>query len=405
MKKPRNYLEKEYGLKETVKEAFSKKTADKKELIWWINREEELQNWKEIMKKSTVLRKNFINFIIGSYGRGKTLSLFKVIDEAQKYDEIYPIYMNFKGEERSKAGLDFIFRIFKSIDFNELKKKEENTKLKESITRIPDAYQEAKTILSLIFFDQRPKKSGYQKDLFGDKKTVPIKSKYEKDTLALYFLRGEVTPTTSQLRELGIMRKIQNIDVAKEYLGVVLYFLKNLGYTTLLLAIDEFEYLFSLVPKSQHSIYIALLRGLYDFPTGSISGLNDIANMVFFVAISESGWSGLQDMKHIEKNIGGPTVPLIDRIDNTTTLGVFGATQTRELIVKRLKYNRVGRRFEDKPLIPFSEDFVKFIFEETGGEPRAIVVRTGQVLDAGLSERVVLLDRKYAQRVLAERGF
>lgn len=94
----------------------------------------------------------------------------------------------------------------------------------------------------------------------------------------------------------------------------MLCFIKNLGYKSLLLAIDEFEYLFSLVSKSQYSIYLALLRGLYDFPIGLNINSNKVANMVFFIAISEDGWTKLKDLEKREISQGGPIIPLLERV-------------------------------------------------------------------------------------------
>jgi len=400
MKVDNKFLREEYGLKETIKEALSVKTARKKHLEWWIDREEELKAWRKIIELSTSLNKNYIVFVIGSYGRGKTLSLLKVIDEAEKYKEMCPIYLNFKGEEKSKPGLDFIFRIFKNIDFDKLRSGKTAEELKDVIESVPEVFEEAKNILSKIYFGETDK---YQKKLFVENQKGKEKSELSK--LALFFLRGEIKPTASQLKQLDIIRKIENIDIAKEYLAAILFFIKKLGYKTLLLAIDEFEYLFSLVPKSQHSIYVALIRGLYDFPVGFTVEPNDVANMVFFIAISEDGWSSLQEIEKREMATGGPTVPLLDRVDATTTLGVFDKNQTREIVIKRLRYHRIKDKFEDKPLLPFTEDFIDYIYKQTGGEQRAIIVRCGQVLDAGFAERVPLLDKDFAQRILEERGF
>lgn len=390
------FLKREYGLKDTIREAFADDTARKMHLEWWINREREFREWQKIIRQSTSLNKNYIVFIIGSYGRGKTLSLLKVMDEAVKLKEIYPIFLNFKGEEKSKPGLDLIFRIYKSIDFYKLSSSRNDEDLKIAIKSMPEDFEEAKNILNRIYFGKVNK---YQQTFFtSDEKS-------EVSRLALFFLRGEIKPTVSQLKQLGVIRKIENIDVAKEYLAAILCFIKNLGYKGLLLAVDEFEYLFSLVTKSQHSIYIALLRSLYDFPVGLNIELEEIANMVFFIAISEDGWSSLKEMEKRETSIGGPTVPWLDRADAATTLGVFDKNQTLELIEKRLRFNRVKGKFEADPLIPYTEDFVDFIYERTGGEPRAITVRCSQVLEAGLAERIPLLNNEFAQRVLEERGF
>ena len=390
------FLKEKYGLKETVIEDFSRDKAEEKDLKFWTDREEEFNDWKAILEKSVKINKNFIVFIIGSYGRGKTLSLLKIKDEAEKNfkESIFPVYLSFKGEEKSKPGLDFIFRIFKSIDFDKLVKNRETDKIIESIDKIPEKFDESKKLLRNIY---RYKK---QKTLLE-----PTVLKDEKSKRALYFLRGEIKPTASQLRDLGIMRKIESIDIAKEHLAAILCFMKNLGYKSLLLAIDEFEYLFSLVSKSQYSIYLALLRGLYDFPVGLEISPDNLANMVFFVGISEDGWNKLQEIEKKEISEGGPTRPLMRRADLKTILSDFDEKNTEELIKKVLRYNRVTKKFERDPLIPFTKDFVNYIYELTNGLPSAIKVRCAQVLDAGLSERVPLLTKEYAQKVLKERGF
>ena len=264
----------------------------------------------------------------------------------------------------------------------------------KAITDIPNKFDEPKKILKNIYRYKR------QLSLLG---TTAMKN--EKSKIAIYFLRGEIRPTATQLEELGVMRKIENVDIAKEYIAAILCFMKNLGYKSLLLAIDEFEYLFSLVPKSQYSIYLALLRELYDFPVGLKISSDELANMVFFIGISEDGWDKLQEIEKKEISEGGPTRPLMRRIDIKTTLSNFDRNETEELVKIILRYNRVKEEFERNPLIPFTKDFVDYIYEVTDGLPSAIKVRCAQVLDAGLADKVSLLTREYAQKVLEERGF
>lgn len=350
---------------------FKDRIAKEKWLDTWTNREEEIEKWTAIIADSVSTDKNYLALIIGDYGQGKTLSLMKIIEMADKYEEILPIRLNFKGEERSKPGLDFIFRVFKNIDFARLIE-DRHDDLESAIENISDG--EVRAILGKI--------------CFGEGKT---------SRLALYFLRGEITPTQSQLKELEVLRKIDKIDIAKEYLTGLLTFIAGLGYRTLLLAIDEFEYLFSLVPRTQHSIYLALLRALYD--------LDGDAKMSFFIAISESGWSYLDVLDRREESGGSPSVPLRRRVDDMRTLGPFSKKQTKKLIEKRLSYNRIKGISMEKPLIPFTEDFVDFIWNETKGALAKIILRCDHVLDAGIAERVPILDREFAIRVLEERGF
>jgi Cdc6-like AAA superfamily ATPase len=373
------FMLEKYKLKQ---KPFKDRIAREKWLETWTNREKEVRQWEEIISHSVSADKNYLAFIIGDYGQGKTLSLMKIEKTAKEYKEILPLLLNFKGEERAKAGLDFIFRVFRSIDFGELGERKHDD-LRNAIEIIPDRFEETRTILEKIHFGEG-----------------------ETKRLALYFLRGEISsPTQSQLKKLEVLRKIDGIDIAKEHLAGFLMFIKGLGYTTLLLAIDEFEYLFALAPRTQHGIYLALLRGLYDFTAGMGENADYAANMVLFIAISESGWTYLDDLEKREASIGGPIVPLLRRIDDTIRLYPFDKKQTRELIEKRLAYNRVEGKFKEQPLVPFSEDFVDFISEDTKGAIAKIIVRCDHVLDAGLAERVPLLDKEFAKRVLEERGF
>jgi hypothetical protein len=376
--KATGFLKREYGLSDNP---FLDDTAKIEWLITWTDREQQVKQWERILSKAVTSRKNFMVFIVGDYGRGKTQSLLKIYEDSKQFPEILAAFLNFKGEEKSKPGLDFIWRIFKSIDFEYVKRRAGKTKLQEGLRSLPPEFDEVKSILVQIFFENENKK------------------------LAQYFLRGQIKPTQAHLRKLGILRKIEDIDVAKEYLAGFLFFLKKLGFQSLLLAVDEFEYLFSLVSRSEHNIYLALLRGLYDFPTGLNIRIpiGSLANMVFFIAVSEDGMRRLQEMEKQERSGGGPVQPLMDRIDDTILLGLFDRKVTEELVEKRLKFNRIEGKFEEEPLIPFTEDFVDFIYKKTNGELRGIITICGQVLDAGLEKGASRLDSEFAQKVLEER--
>jgi hypothetical protein len=228
----------------------------------------------------------------------------------------------------------------------------------------------------------------------------------DEKRIAVPFVRGEITATQRQLKLLEVVRKIDNVDLAKEYLIGILYFLKISGFSTLVVAVDEFEYLFSLVSKSDQSIYLALLRGLYDLPIQVPDKLkNRTANMVLFIGISESGMQRLTELENIEKSTGGPINPLMRRITDKVLLNPLKKDYVRKLIEKRLSLNRVKGMYEKEPLIPFTEDYVDYIYKITGGRPSDIIVRCDHVLDVGLERRISKLTAEFAKEVFKERGF
>jgi hypothetical protein len=373
------FMEEAYGLNDNP---FLDDTAKEQWLDSWTDREEQIKIWQRILNNAVSSKKNFMTFIIGDYGRGKTQSLLKIYRDSSRISGYYSVFLNFKGEEKSKPGLDFIVRIFKSIDFDALKTQLDKNVLFDGLKKIPDDFDEVRSVLMKIFLENEDKK------------------------IATYFIKGEINPSKGQLQKLGILRKIDDIDIAKEYLAGFLIFLKNVGFTNLLLAVDEFEYLFSLVNRSQYNIYLALLRGLYDFPVGLHRTMprNGFANMVFFIAVSEDAYVRLKDLEKQEKSQGGPIAPLMDRIDAEITLSSFSRKDTETLVENRLRFDRIQGKFENKPLIPFSEDFIDFIYQKSNGELRSIINLCSQVLDVGLEKGVKKLDADFAQRALEERS-
>lgn len=407
----KKYLQDIYGLKMNP---FIEDSAKKIHLQMWADREEQIEEWEKILVNSIETEKNYLSFIIGSYGRGKTLSLFKIEEISENYKRIFPVILNFKSEDRPKAALDFLSRIFRSFNYNEIVRKNSRSRIQKAIDNLDSDFSEPKNIFDAILNkgvslekDKINEKNYRQETLIpvGRDKNKSKKVEQTRSNLAFYILSGQINPTKSQLDSFGLLRKINSIDVAKEYLAALLQILHDLGFKSLLILVDEFEYLFSLIPKSQRATYLALLRSLYDFPVSINLNLKKHANMAIFIALSEDGWSSLTEMKEEEEAIGGPTQPLLERLDSTTFLGDFDLEQTEELIKRRLKFNRVKRKFEESPLIPFTKGFVELIYKRTNGVPRDIMTLSGHVLDEGIVSKVDLLTKDFAIKALDEHGF
>ena len=140
---------------------------------------------------------------------------------------------------------------------------------------------------------------------------------------------------------MGIRRKMADVDIAIEYLMGLLFLIKKSGYPNLVIALDEFEYLFSLVPKNSQPIYLALLRRLYDLRSRIPEDLREMtSNILMFIAISADGERRLNEIQDIEQSTGGPSVPLKRRIaSNVITLTALPLEAGIQLIERRLKRN------------------------------------------------------------------
>ena len=376
MSKNKSFMKEEYGLSGTP---FKTRIATELELQSWVNREKELKKWNKVLDDAVKTpTSNFLVFIIGDYGMGKTLSLLKIEREASKRS-LFTIYLNLLSEQRPRRpGLDFVLRIFRAIDFDNIRVSRKN------VAFIKKIFLDAGNVFEKIYFP---------------------KDEYEK-RLATAFVKGELTPTQSQLKLMNVIRKINDVDIAKEYLMGLLHLIKTSGFSTLVVAADEFEYLFSLVPRPSQSIYLALFRRLYDLPVRIPKELQSkIANIVFFIGVSEDGMRRLTELEDVERSTGGPIRPLMRRVADKVRLEALSKEYVRQLIERRLSLNRVKGKYEKEPLIPFTEDFVDYLNKLTGGRPGDVIKRCDHVLDMGLATRIPRLTAEFAKEVFKERAY
>lgn len=369
-------MENTYGLRESP---FKQRSALWEQVETWVNREQEVKQWNKLLEDSiSTPSANFLCLIVGDYGMGKSLSLFKIMDSAKSTGKHFSIYMNLVSEQKpTKPGLDFVLRIFRHMNFERIQLQN------EELSELTSINKEVFNVYSAIF--------GKDKD---------------RRDLAIAYLEGNFSPTQKDLKNLGIRRKMADVDIAIEYLMGLLFLIKKSGYPNLVIALDEFEYLFSLVPKNSQPIYLALLRRLYDLRSRIPEDLREMtSNILMFIAISADGERRLNEIQDIEQSTGGPSVPLKRRIaSNVITLTALPLEAGIQLIERRLKLNRATNKFESKPLIPFTDEFAHFIYIISDGRPETILDRCEHVLDAGLEQRIPLLTKEFAIEVFKDRG-
>ncbi|OIN98161.1 hypothetical protein AUJ67_09105 [Candidatus Desantisbacteria bacterium CG1_02_49_89] len=339
-------------------------------------RKKEKEAWSQIIRQRTGQRGNSFNFVIGDYGFGKSFSLYKIYEEVKKkYENVIPIFITLLPEDTiRKFGLEFIQRIFSKFEMKDFKR-----------------------ILSKV----RKEDFDHLKSLLPEPAIIFEKVRKGND-LAFVFLRGDKVIDAKEMHALGVGRKLDSTDRAKDYLLSFLYLLKKAGLDSLLLAIDEVEYIFSQMRGSKISLAFNTLRGIHDLQSLE---LGETANMIFFFGISIDGWRRLTvDLQKREKSQGGPIQPFIDRKDNVITLEPLSKEETKELIKLRLKQNRTTGIVGEKPLIPFNDEFVGYVFDLTKGRPRDIVRRCDIVLLEGLEQKITLITVTFAKKVYESHG-
>jgi type II secretory pathway predicted ATPase ExeA len=338
-------------------------------------RKQEKAAWTEAIESRKAARANAINFIVGDYGFGKTLSLYQITQQYVTDPQVLTILMKILPEDKvSKFGVDFIQRILRSVPVGVLRRFGP-----QDIDALRKVYPEPARIFERI--------------LLGDED-------------AKLFLRGEASFTTAQLSRLAVRRKIDRTDIAREYLLSFLFLAKQIGIDTLLIAVDEVEYVFSQMRGANISLVFNALRDLYDLlDSPAARQLPSLTtNIIFFLAISSAGWKKLNDLSRREQTEGGPFQPLMRRFGEIIELSPLNEEETRELIERRLRKNRVTGQYEAQPLIPYTEDFVEYVYRLSLGNPGDIVKYCDYALEEGLREKAKLLNETFAKRAFIAHG-
>jgi len=362
-----SFLEGKYHLK---RDPFPTNVATAKDPM--VGREHELEAWKRLVARYKGESTNALHFIIGDYGLGKTLALYKVLELVANDQSIQPIFMRLLPEDKvSRFGQVFIQRIFARIDFQKTRFS------KEALKTLSPYFQE---------------------------ETVVFKKASEGDPLAIQLLQGDGNLSKTDMTSLGVRRKINSTENAIRYWLTYLFLAKSSGIDTIILLIDEVEYLFSQVKgTSGVSMVFNTLRELHDLSNMPHPAKTDKSNVLFFFAISDDGWRNINAIQKRERSHGGPMNAFLRRISPPTTLKRLTSAETTKLISQRLTGQRTDSK-PSKPLIPFTDSFVEFIYELSAGVPHFVVSYCHEILRRGIEEGIPLLTKDYAKKALREVG-
>jgi len=363
------YLESAYRLKENP---FASRTDPTVEMA---GRKKEEQEWTLAVQSRIGVPASSISFIVGDYGSGKTLSLYRIVRQFSGDARVLCVFLKILPEDRiTRFGVDFIQRLMREVPtvvFQRFRS--------EDLADLRRVYPEPAIVFGRISVG---------------------------DTDAMRFLRGDATIPARTLEKWGLGRRMDRTEVAEEYLLGFLFLLRRIGVETLLIAVDEVEYIFSQMRGASIATLFNTLRSLYDLQDSDRAHRlpQPAANAIFFLAISAAGWKRLNDLGHREQTEGGPIQALMRRFHQIIELSPLNKRETRQLIEQRLRSNRAGDSPKDQPLIPYDETFVEYVAELSLGNPGEIVRFCDVALQEGLRRKVRLLDRKFAEKAFADRG-
>lgn len=362
----RTYLEQIYKLR---RNPFASRVDPNVDMA---GRRKEETEWTIAIDRFIGSDANAIHFIVGDYGSGKTLSLYKIVEQYKENTHVLPVFMKMLPEDKiPKFGVDFIQRIFRQVQADIYRRFD-----LKNIEILENVYPEPAIIFRRIV-------------LRGDD--------------AIEFIRGQRSFSITELTKMGVRHKIDRTDIAKDYLLSFLFLLKSIEIFTLLLAVDETEYVFSQMRGKDIALVFNALRAFYDL-TAIHKLPTSTANMIFFFGISTAGWEYLKNLERREQTQPGPIQPLMRRFGEHIELGPLNIDETRELIEKRLRTNRVTGKYNSQPLIPYDETFVEYVFELSLGNPGEIVKYSDYALEEGLKEKAKFLNKNFAEKAFVAHG-
>jgi len=375
---------------------FSGDSAKESELAFYVRRAEVEESWKDDLGRGTQAgASNFMHFVIGNLGQGKSISLLRLNEMvlSDYKSELLPVTLSLVGEDTMKPR-DFLCRLLAKIDYADLARRFDPSALKEAIEKIPSDLEEGRRLMESVLLPPRP---GISRETFFPERQLMQEIARETYGAASRYLSG-LSITQRELRLLRLSHRLDSEETAWKHLTALRWVLGGLGYTAIVMLVDEFEWLFSLVSRNRRPQYIALLQRVYD----ACSTSPDMAGLDSFFAVSAEGWQQLAELADYEARSAGPTVALRRRL-SSTTLTNLGSQQTRDLIEKRLQAERENPVKPGEEYHPFTQDFLEFVQEQTMGVPGSIVKTCRKVLDVGRSRQITKLDKAFAIQVLTER--
>jgi hypothetical protein len=336
-----------------------------------VGRHEEWTNLVERVEQSLKKAGNEIIVIRGDYGMGKTFTLAKLYDKFSSRKEYFvPRPMSLlSSEQASRFAVDLAIRLFERIGFDQIRELTEHAK--ES---------------------WRGKISPRGDEMFSA------------------LLVDNLEEAKSAFNRTFLNPSLQIRDAQWLIFGLQFILASNRKRAFLWL-IDEFEYVLVL-SKPKLSQLAQTLRELYDHQTEFENefGPNASAKIIFVFATSPSGWQRLALVAEgagmragLTGTAGVGVAPFHRRVSPTHIIDIdpLSRADTRKLIEVRMK----SREKDVKPpYIPFTEDFITYIYEMSKGRPNELVMLCDVIFLEAQAQKLSAVDQKRAKDILLKLG-
>jgi hypothetical protein len=373
------------GAYENVRDAFDY-------LNFEIGRIDQDEVWNQMIDRlRNSLKRETVDtmILLGQYGYGKTFVLHglenvlkgKTTDVIFDPNKIVCCRMNLSpSEPTSRVGLTFVTNIFKNIGRPKLEEISKKMQLKD---------------FKLLDIELKAVFNRFQQ---GNE---------ENKTAAFHWITGESVGEENKM--LVVRTGLNKSEKALRYLSQFLTLLKQTGYDSLVVLVDEFEYVVTVYSPRKVNQMMHMFRHIYDeFAESKTKGLAP-ANLIFVIAVTPTGWDDLTNLEKatsIPVKSGGAGVrPWLNRVQpirgrNVFELRPFNKKETEMLVIARLEKRR-GETKVPYQTFPFvTPPFMNLLYEQTKGVPKDIIQLCDLVISVALERGLKEIDAENGKEIL-----
>lgn len=350
--------------------------------------------WNKMMNRleSSVEREGVDTLILlGQYGYGKTFILNNLNDAFNgKTSDVVPFDADrviscriniTPSEPAPKIGLAFVTSIFKNIGRSKLEEISKKMKLEH---------------FKLLDLEMKKVFNRLQQEKGEESKVA-----------AFNWITGQ--SVSEENKRLNMSTGLNNSDKALRYLLQFLVLLKRIGYGSLIVLVDEFEYVVTVYSPKKVNQMMHMFRHLYDefaeFKRKNFS----LANLIFILAITPTGWDDLTNLEKpssIPVKTGGAGIkPWLNRVQpirgrNLFELRPLEKEETQRLVIERLekKLEKTEVPYETYPFV--TPPFIDLLYQQTKGVPKEILQMCDLVISVALEKGLEDINAENGKEIL-----
>lgn len=349
--------------------------------------------WKQMINRlSSSMKREGVDTIIllGQYGYGKTFILHKLDDILSGKakvkvpfdpDKVVSCRINITpSEPQPRIGLTFVTSIFKNIGRRKLEEISKKMELKD---------------FKLLNIEMKRVFNRFQQ------------GSEEHKVAAFHWITGESVSEENKM--LNMRTGLNESDRALRFLSQFLVLLKRTGYHSLVVLVDEFEYVVTVYSPRKVNQMMHMFRHIYDefaeFKKKNVA----LANLIFVIAVTPTGWDDLTNLEKptsIPVKSGGAGVrPWLNRVQpirgrNVFELRPFNREETEMLVIARLEKRREETEAPYKTFPFVTPPFIDLLYEQTKGVPKDIIQVCDLVINVALEKGLKEINAENGKQIL-----